>query len=176
MVIKVGKTDSALHLSPRAGRGRIASSDAIRVRGSIRKRSRDCLKHASHVAENVVVSETHDTIIVLGEPFVANHILRVVSVLAAVDFNDQTRVAAYEIDGVRANRFLSDELVPVQPARSQAIPKRAFGIGRGLPEPPRAFGLNFFGTAQALSPPHPPRSARRPLPARGERQTYHKSA
>jgi hypothetical protein len=167
-------TCSALHLSPRAGRGRIAS--AIRVRGSICKRGGNRLKHFSHVPQNVVIPETQDAVVVVGKPFVASRIPRIVGMLAAVDFDNQTRLATYEIDSVESDRLLPNELISAEPARSQPVPKYAFGIGRIPPEPSRAFSLDLFGTAQASIPPHPPRFARRPLPARGERRTYHKSA
>jgi hypothetical protein len=156
-----------LHLSPPAGRGRIAS--AIRVRGSIRKGGDNHLKHAGHVDQHIVVPEAQDAVIMLSEPFVANYISQTIGMLSAVDLNNQTRLAADEIDSVGSDWLLPDKLMSAEPTRSQSVPKCVFGTSRISTQPPRAISFNLFGTAQVASPPHPACFARRPLPARGER-------
>src|SRR6202035_5446085 len=105
------------HLSPPAGRGRIAL--AIRVRGSLRKRGRDCFKNARHVAQHFVVPKSQDAVVVIGKPFVSNYISRIIRMLPSVDFNNEATVTANKIDDVGTNRFLPDELVSIQPARPQ---------------------------------------------------------
>jgi len=158
---------TALHLSPRAGRGRIAL--AIRVRGSLRERSRDYFKNARHIAQHIVIPEPQNTVVVIDKPFVANGILRVVGALAAIDFNDATMFPANQINCVRTDRLLANEFKSVQPARPELIPERRFGFRHCLPQIPGTLGLFLISRAQADSPPHPDCFAIRPLPARGER-------
>ena len=134
------------------------------------------LDDAFGVRQDIVVPEAQHAEIVVGRPLVANRVTRIVGVLSTIDLDDQTRLAANEIDSVRSDRLLSNELVSAKPPRSEAIPELALGIGRILPKAPCALGLDLSCTTQVASPPHPPRFARRPLPARGERRTYHKSA
>lgn len=164
-------TGQTVRLSPRAGRGRIAL--AIRVRGSFRECGSDGFKHACNVCQHVVVPKSQDSIIVIGKPFVANGIARVVSVLPSIDLNDEATVSADKVDGVRTDRLLPNELIAVQPAQPEPIPERSFRIRRSSPQTPSTLGLVVIGRARAETPPHPARFARRPLPARGERLAPH---
>ena len=50
----------------------------------------------------------------IDKPFVANGVVRVVGVLPAVDFDNESMFAADQIDGVWADRLLPDELVALQ--------------------------------------------------------------
>ena len=164
-----------LHLSPRAGRGRIAL--AIRVRGALGKRGGYRFENASHVAQNIVVPESQNAVPVIDKPFVANRVARVVRVLASIDFNDESAFAADQIDGVRTDRLLPDEFVTFEATRSELISQSRFRFGRNSTKAPRASGLDFIGSAHAAPPPHPDCFGRcfriaeaiRPLPARGER-------
>ncbi len=148
------------HLSPRAGRGRIAL--AIRVRGALRKRGRDRFKNARHVSRYIIVPETKHPVIVIGIP-------RVVSVLASVDLNYETVLAANQINRVWTDGFLSNELVTVQATRPKPMPKSGFRISGFAPQTPGTRGLFLIGRAHAETPPHPDCFAIRPLPAGGER-------
>ncbi|SHH64176.1 hypothetical protein SAMN05444169_8520 [Bradyrhizobium erythrophlei] len=161
----------AAHLSPRAGRGRIAL--AIRVRGSLRKRGRNRLEDASQILRDIVVPKPQDAIVAIGEPLVANGVALTIGVLFTVDLHNQAAFATDKVYGVRSDRLLSDELVSIQPAGTKTIPERAFGIRQAASQSPRTLGLGLISTAQAEAPPHPSRFARRPLPASGERRTYH---
>ncbi len=141
------------HLSPPAGRGRIAL--AIRVRGSLRKRGRDCFKNARHIAQPFVVPKSQDAVVVIGKPFVANHISRIIRMLPPVDLNNEATFTANKIDDVGTDRFLPDELVSIQPARPQPMPKRRFGIRSGLPQTPGAARFSFRPPAARCASPSP---------------------
>ena len=164
-----------VHLSPRAGRGRIAS--AIRVRGRLCERGGYRFKHPRHVGQHIVVPKSQDTIVVSQEPFVSEHIVRTVRVLSSVYFNDEAAFPADKIDGVWTDRLLPNKLESVELARPQPIPQCTFRLGRGSPQPSGPPSLDVISDAHAATPPHPDcfgrcfasPSAIRPLPARGER-------
>ena len=164
----VGGSALSLRLSPLAGRGRSAS--AIRVRGSLREGGGNRFENASQSARDVVVPKSQDLVVVVGEPFISDGVASVVRVLPAVYFHNQTAFPADEVNGVRSDRFLSDELISTEPSRTKAIPEHPFHIRRGAAQSSRAVGLGLIGTAHAEAPPHPSRFARRPLPASGERR------
>ena len=155
------------HLSPPAGRGRIAL--AIRVRGSLPKRGRNRFKNARQVAQDAVVPEPQDTIVMIDKPFVADQIARVFGVLASVNLDNEAAITADEVDRVRTDRILLNEFMSIEPARPQPIPKGRFSHCCGLSQAPGSFRLHIVGSAHAATPPHPAGFARRPLPARGER-------
>ena len=156
-----------VRISPAAGSGRIAL--AIRVRGSLRELARDGFKNARHVAEDVVVPKSPDAVVVIDQPFIANEISRVIRVLASIHLNNETTFTAYQINRVRADRLLPDELVTDETARPQPIPKRSLGFRGVLPQTPGALGLDLSSSPHAATPPHPDCYAIRPLPARGKR-------
>ena len=155
------------NLSPPAGRGRIAL--AIRVRGRFRERNGDCFKDSRHIAQHIAVPNPQNAVVVIDKPFIPGHVARVIGVLASVHLNDETAFAAYEINRVRPDRLLPDELVTVEGARSQPIPKSLLRVGSGSSQTPGAPGFDFISSSQAETPPHPDCFAIRPLPARGER-------
>ena len=171
MNLRPAQPAAALRLSPLAGRGRSAS--AIRVRGSLREGGDNRFENASQVARYIVVPEAQNSKVAIGQPFVAHGVARTVRMLSAVDLNDQPSLAANEVDGVWPDWLLPDEFVTVQPARTKAIPERPFRIRQRGSQVPSARGLGFISTSHAEAPPHPPRFARRPLPARGERRKVH---
>jgi hypothetical protein len=170
------------HLSPPAGRGRIAL--AIRVRGSLRKRGRDCFKNARHVVQHFIVPKSQYAVVVVDKPFVTNRIARVIRVLPSVDLNNEATITANKIDDIGTDRILPDELVSIQPARPQPMPERRFGIRSGLPQTPGASCFHFVRRPHAATLPHPDCTGRclriagaiRPLPARGERLAFHEPA
>jgi hypothetical protein len=149
------------HLSPLAGRDRIAL--AIRVGGSLSKRGRDCFKNARHIAQHIVVPEPQNTVVVI-EPFVANHIARVFRVLASIHLDNETAFAADQINCVRTDRLLSDELVDVEAARPESIPESGLRFRGSSSQASSALGFDLIGSSHVETPPH-----LRPLPARGER-------
>jgi hypothetical protein len=156
-----------LHLSPLAGRGRIAL--AIRVRGGLNKRGSYRFKNAFHITQHVVVPKSQNTIVMVNEPFVANSIACVVGVLPAVYLDDQTMFAANKINRVRTDRLLPNEFVAVERARPEPVPQSGLRFCGRLPQTSSALGFMLFGSAHAATPPHPAGFARRPLPASGER-------
>jgi hypothetical protein len=159
------------HLSPRAGRGRIAL--AIRVRGRFLKRRRDCFKNPGHIAEDVVVPEPQNSIVVTDKPFVANHVTRIACALASIHLNNETTFTTDKIDRVRADRFLPNELVAIEPARAVSMPQSCLSVGGVTSQPPGAVGLDLVSFPHVETPPHPDCCAIRPLAARGERLASH---
>jgi hypothetical protein len=158
----------APHLAPPAGRGRIAS--AIRVRGSLCDHGSNRVENTRQIAQNVVVPEMQDAIIVHDQPLVTNGVVLAFRVLPAINFDDEAGFATNKIDDVRTDRLLPDKLLSMELARSQTMPERRFRISRASPQTPSAPGSHLFGTTQVASPPHPARlRARRPLPASGAR-------
>ena len=91
----------ALHLSPLARRGRIAS--AIRVRGSFLKRRVNRFKYASQVALHVIVPKSQDAEIAPNEPFVARGVVTAVRMLTTVNLDDQSAFPADKIHSVRSH-------------------------------------------------------------------------
>jgi hypothetical protein len=163
-------TESIDHLSPPAGRGRIAL--AIRVRGSLSKRGRDGFKHTRHVAENVVVPKSQDAVIVISKPSVANGIARAVGMLPSIYLNNQTAFSADKVDRVRADRFLTNKFMAVETARPQPAPHCFLGFGCVLAQASGALRFDLISSSQADTPPHPDCFAIRPLPAGGERLAH----
>ena len=161
------RAGAALHLSPRAGRGRIAL--AIRVRGRLLERNRNCFQNARHIAEHVVVPEPQNSVVAIDKPFVANHVARVVRVLTSVHLNNEAAFTTDQINRVRTDRLLPDELVSVEPARPESVPQSCLCVCGLASQAPGAPGLNFIGLSHVETPPHPDGFAIRPLPARGER-------
>jgi hypothetical protein len=127
------------------------------VRGTIRERSRNSFENARDIAQDIVVPETQDPIVVTGKPKIADHVMAVVSMLPAIHFNDDTGFAANKVDGVWANRFLPNKSVTAERARTELAPQRKFGIGCITSQSPGAFRPNFSCTAHAEAPPHPDR-------------------
>jgi hypothetical protein len=155
------------HLSPRAGRGRIAL--AIRVRGSLRERGRDGFKYARHVAQHVVIPEAQNTVVVVDEPLVPDHVARIIGVLASIELNNETTFAANQIDRVWTDWLLPDELVDIEAARPEPVPQSFLRFRCGPSQASSALGFDLISSSQADTPPHPDCFAIRPLPARGER-------
>jgi len=141
------------------------------VRGTIRERGRNGFQNARDIAQDLIIPETQNSIFVTGEPLIADHVMPVVGVLAAIHLNDEAGFAANEIDGVWADRFLPNKFVTVERAGTKPAPQRTLGISCIASQSPGAFRPNFSRTAHADAPPHPDCIfyAIRPLPASGER-------
>ncbi len=104
----------------------------------------------------------------VDQPFVAHRVAVIGRVLATIDFDHEAVLTADEIDDERADRLLTDELVP-KGAGPNAIPKAKLGFGRICSKLPSPIRLDIVGSTHVQRPPHPTRFARRPLPASGER-------
>ena len=161
----------APYLSPPAGRGPIAL--AIRVRGSLRERDRDCFKNARYVAQHIAVPESQNTVIVIDKPFVTDCIARAVRVLASIQFDNETTFAADQINRAGPDWLLPNELVAIEATRSDPIPESLLGLCGGPSQASGALGFDLISSSQAEAPPHPDCFAIRPLPARGERLISH---
>jgi hypothetical protein len=166
---EVNKTAPVLHLSPRAGRGRIAL--AIRVRGRLNKGGRDGFKNTRHIAEHVIIPEPQHPVLMVGKPFIAHHVARIVGVLPPVHLNDKTIFATNKIDRIWPDWFLPNKFVTAEPPRSESKPECGFRIGSGYPQSPCSLSPDFIRFSHVETPPHPDRriATIRPLPARGER-------
>jgi hypothetical protein len=90
-------------------------------------------------------------------------------VLASIQFNDKTTFAADQINCVRTDRLLPDELVAIEAPGSESTPQGFLRAGGVPPQASGALGFDLVSTSQAETPPHPDCFAIRPLPARGER-------
>jgi hypothetical protein len=86
------------------------------VRGAIRERGRNGFQNSSDIAQDLIIPETQDSKVVTGEPLIADHVMRVVSVLPAIHLNDEASFAANKVDGVWADRFLPNKFVTVERA------------------------------------------------------------
>ena len=164
---KFGRWTTVGHLSPPAGRGRIAL--AFRVRGSLRERGGNRFQNPRHMEQNVVIPESQQAIIMLDEPFIADHVVRAFRMLASVHLDNEVTFPANEVDDIATNRLLADEFVTAQAARPQSMPQRIFRICRGTAQASGALCLRLSCPARAARAPHPDCCAIRPLPARGER-------
>ncbi len=64
-----------------------------------------------------------------GQPSVAYRVALVSRVLTAINLDDEPLLAADEIDDVWSDGFLTNEFVPHQRTRAQAVPEAALGFG-----------------------------------------------
>jgi hypothetical protein len=65
------------------------------VKGRFRAQSvSNCFQYTIQVVHNVAIPESQNSIVVLAQPLIAQQVARIVNVLAAVDFKDQSLFAA----------------------------------------------------------------------------------
>jgi hypothetical protein len=94
-----------------------------RVRGALRADSGyNDLQNAVHVFQNVVIPEPQDTVVVLGQPSIADTICFAVSVLSAIHLYNHPRFPADKIDHVGTDRLLANELAAFNRPRTRPIP------------------------------------------------------
>jgi hypothetical protein len=86
------------------------------VRGTIRERGRNGFQNSRDIAQDLIIPETQNSIVVTGEPLIADHVMPVVGVLPAIHLNDEAGFAANKVDGVWADRFLPNKFVTVERA------------------------------------------------------------
>ena len=107
----------------------------------------------------------------LSEPPISQKVALVSRVLTAIHFDQETSIAANEVDDIGADGFLSNELEPANGARTQAIPQLALSVGRLLAKPPGAAGFDQIGATHCCTLPSPgslTRSDLSPQAGRGE--------
>jgi hypothetical protein len=104
-----------------------------------------------------VVPETQHRETLCAKPSIsAVVVVRFVSVLTAVEFDDELRGQAHEIDDVTTDGTLAPEFQPHESMRAQVIPESLFCIG--LSGPQRLRAIEQCGVA--LSPGPSPASGR----------------
>jgi hypothetical protein len=59
-------------------------------------------------------------------------VFNLITMLSAVDLDDQVALETHEINNVWADRLLASELEAVQPAVTQSLPQSLLGIGYGI--------------------------------------------
>jgi hypothetical protein len=89
------------------------------VRGS-RKLGQQQFEHAVEPFRHIIVPEANDAVAERSEFVIALPIGDIVRVLAAVELDDQPRLAAQEVDEVSANCSLSDKLEAAKPPVAKA--------------------------------------------------------
>jgi len=70
-------------------------------------------QHAIHVADDVVIPESKDSIVVFAKPLITHTIANAIRVLAAIKFDYQSLLATNEVNDVTTHRLLKDEFVVV---------------------------------------------------------------
>jgi len=101
------------------------------VRGPLRAQSfSDYFKYAIHILQHIVVPESQNAVIPLFKQLVSHSITVIIRMLYAIDLDDQPTFTAHEIHNIRTDWFLPDKFTTIYRARTQAIPKTRFGVGR----------------------------------------------
>ncbi len=90
---------------------------------------RNGFKNAVDIGQHIVVPKSQDAIAVIDEPAITDTVMLAVHMLTAVDLDDKSSLATNEVCNIRSDRLLPNEFEPIDRARSQPIPKLAFGIG-----------------------------------------------
>ena len=91
------------------------------------------LHHALDVCQNVVVPESDDSIaqdLQVASPL---QIIRIVSVLAPINFDDQHSLPAAEVHDVRAYGKLSYELEAPELSAGKTMPQSMLSLGHVAP-------------------------------------------
>jgi hypothetical protein len=79
--------------------------------------ARNCFQDAIHILEHFIVPKSQHAISMLSQPTVTFHVTFVERVLSAIEFNNQSLLAADKVDDIPADRLLSDELAASELAR-----------------------------------------------------------
>jgi len=79
------------------------------VRGSLSKRVADDLKHSRDVRQDIIVPESHNTIVAVGEPLVSDGIMSTVRMLSAIHLDDEALFATDEVYRVGSDRLLPND-------------------------------------------------------------------
>jgi hypothetical protein len=126
----------------------------------MRKRSGYLTQYSISSLQHIIIPKPYHPISLISQPFITPTVCITLSMLAPINFDDQTVLEANEIDDIRPYRYLPLDFEPAEPMRAQMIPKPLLGISH-----PSAKLL-------CLSPLHTPLPARPsaepPSPPRGE--------
>jgi hypothetical protein len=88
------------------------------------------LKNTVDVAEQIVISESDDMISAFFQDSGSNRVLgSSFGVLAAIDFDDKSKVQPDKTDDVTGDGFLSFELDAIEPQVAQPAPHQLRGLG-----------------------------------------------
>jgi hypothetical protein len=84
------------------------------VRGRIHRQSAcNRLQYAFHVTQNFIIPKSYNAIVVLLQPLIAHSILRIIGVLATVNFNNESEFATNKVDNIRSDRLLANKFMSV---------------------------------------------------------------
>jgi hypothetical protein len=123
------------------------------VRGRLRKGGGDRFEDTCHLTQHIVVPKSQDAIDVIDKPFVANRVAPVVCVLATINFNDETKFAANEVNRIGTDRLLPNELEAIEPSRPKSIPQCGFRVSDSIAQASGAPGFDLIGFAHGETPP-----------------------
>jgi hypothetical protein len=110
---------------PLPARGERSDRETIRVRGRFCERSGNNFQNAVCILQHINVPKTKDSVLVLLQPLVPQHVASAFCVLAAIDLNHQSLLATYEIDNIWPDRLLPYKLEITKRPRSQFYSKAA---------------------------------------------------
>ena len=126
----------------------------------------DHLKHSIRVVEHLIIPEPQNAKPLLLKPLVSGLIRFAVSMLPAIDLNDEAPFKADEINDVSPNRHLTLEFEALKSVGAQPIPKLPLGI--------RHIGAQSFGLIprHAPSPVSPAKRSFAALGGEGKRKNH----
>ena len=76
-----------------------------------------------------MIPESNDSLSFGIQSSISNTILFGLTVLSAIDLDNESFVPANEIANVVSDRFLSDKLLPIDLSIANTIPENRFGLG-----------------------------------------------
>jgi hypothetical protein len=89
----------------------------------------DCFEHTVAVLGQIVIPETEDAVALRFKPAVASQIALALSVLAAVEFDDQHGCRTHQINDVSPDGDLPSKFEACQSAITDDAPKVSLGFG-----------------------------------------------
>jgi hypothetical protein len=108
------------------------------VRGDWARRIDDSFQNSVHVSEHIAIPETQYQISARFEVGCPPRIIHpAFRMLSSIQFDDQSRRFAAEIDDVIADRHLPAELQSMQTSVAKPKPQRTFSVGLIAPQPSR---------------------------------------
>ena len=117
--------------------------------GGLRQRFQDHAAYAFDLFQNRIIPETQEEKACPPQPAIAPEIARRSSVLAAVDFDDETPFQADEIDDAWADRALPPETMTRQLPVPEMSPELLLGVGHVSMQPTRGIAFLAFPHAHA---------------------------
>jgi len=80
------------------------------VRGRFRRRcGEDSFPNAFDISKYFIIPKAQHAVTMVGQPSITDRVARVCRVLTAVDFDDESLLAADKVNDVGTDRFLADE-------------------------------------------------------------------